>query len=168
MFYILIATASLLLCYQFGDWRNWQNYYSTILFFILSSVACTLLTYNHTLWLYQAAIINHTFTDLFIAITVYPATVMLFLPHLPRKTTKLIAYIFMFVAIYTIGEYFAVKFGYFTYHNGWSILSSFIFNCLMFPILILHYKRPIYAWIIVLVSPHILFFIMNIPYNSIK
>lgn len=168
MFYILLAIISICACYKFGDWRNWKNYYPTILFFILSNVACMLLTSNHPLWLYESKILNHTFCDLFVCITIYPSTVMIFLPHLPSKITKIFLHISIYVAIYIIAEFIAVKLGYFSYQNGWNIWCSLIFNYIMFPILILHYKKPIYAWIIALISPHILFFIMKIPYTNIK
>ncbi|MBC8062895.1 MAG: hypothetical protein H7Y18_19875 [Clostridiaceae bacterium] len=168
MYLILLATLSIIICYKLGDWRNWKIYYPTILFFILSSVVCILLTYDHPLWLYESSIINHTFTDLFISITVYPCTIMMFIPHLPKEIRKIILHIFIYVIVYTVPEFIAVKIGYFTYHNGWSIWHTLIFNAIMFPIIILHHKKPIYAWIVALISPHILFFIMKIPYNSIR
>ena len=168
MFLIFISVASIIICYKLGDWRNWRRYYPTILFFILSSIACAFLTYNHPLWLYHSTVINHTFTDLFITITVYPCTVMMFISHLPNKITKIILHISIYVAAYTIGEFIAVKLGYFTYQNGWNIWYTLIFNYLMFPMLILHYKKPIYAWIIAIVSPHILFFILKIPYSVMR
>jgi hypothetical protein len=168
MFHIILAVASIFLCYKFGDWRNWRNYYPTILFFILSNVVCILLTYNHPLWFYESEILNRTFCDLLICITVYPSTVMLFIPHFPKKMTKIIIHISYYVVIYTITELIGMKLGYFTHHNGWNIWCTVIFNYLMFPILMLHYKKPIYAWIIALISPHILFLLMKIPYNSIR
>jgi len=168
MYYILLAVVSIVMCYKLGDWKNWRNYYSTILFFILSSVVCIILTYNHPLWLYHPSVINHTFTDLFISITVYPCTIMMFIPHLPSKITKVILHISSYVAVYTVPEFVAVKLGYFSYYNGWNIWCTLIFNFIMFPMLILHYKKPLYAWGIALISPHILFFIMKIPYSSIK
>ena len=168
MYFIFLAIVSIIICYKFGDWRNWKNYYSTILFFILSNVACILLVYNNPLWLYESKIINRTFTDLFICITVYPSTVMIFIPNFPKKITKIIAHISFYVAIYTIAELIGVKLGYFTYYNGWNIWYSLIFNSILFPILALHYKKPLYAWSIALISPHILFFIMKIPYNIIR
>jgi len=58
--------------------------------------------------------------------------------------------------------------GYFTHHNGWNIWFSLIFNYILFSVLYLHYKKPLYAWGIALISPHILFFIMKIPYSSIE
>lgn len=168
MYHILLAVISIFICYKFGDWRNWKNYYPTILFFILSSVGCIVLTYNHPLWLYQSSLINHTFIDLFISITVYPCTIMVFIPYLPSKISKIIIHISIYVAIYTIPEFISVKLGYFSYYNGWNIWCTLIFNYIMFPILILHYKNPIYAWIIGLISPFIFFYIMKIPYSSIR
>jgi len=168
MYHIFLAIVSILICYKFGDWKNWKIYYPTILFFILSNVVCILLTYNHTLWLYESTILNHSFSDLLICITVYPSTIMLFIPHFPSKITKAILHICIYVAVYSIPEFIALKLGYFTYQNGWTIWCTLIFNFIMFPILILHYKKPIYAWAIALISPHILFFLMKIPYNSIR
>jgi len=168
MYLIILSIVSIFICYKLGDWRNWKIYYSTILFFILSSVTCIILTYNHPLWLYQSSVINHTFTDLFISITVYPCTIMMFIPHLPSKTIKIILHISIYVAIYTIPEFIAVKLGYFTYYNGWNIWCTLIFNSIMFPMLLLHYKKPVYAWVVALISPHILFFIMKIPYSSMR
>ena len=93
---------------------------------------------------------------------------MLFIPNLPKKITKVIVHISFYVAIYTIAELIGVKLGYFTYHNGWNIWYSLIFNYILFPILALHYKKPLYAWSIALISPHILFFILKIPYSIIR
>lgn len=168
MFHILLAVVALLICYKYGDWKNWENYYPTILFFILSNVVCILLTYNHPLWFYESNILNRTFNDLLICITVYPSTVMTFIPNFPKKFIKRMAHIAYYVSIYTIVEFIAVKLGCFTYHNGWSIWHSALFNLTMFPILYLHYKKPLYVWAIALISPHILFFIMKIPYSSIR
>ena len=168
MYHILIGAISILICYKFGDWRNWKNYYPTILFFILSSVLCTLLTYNHILWEYESRLMNHTFCNLLICITVYPSTVMIFIPYFPKKIIKIIPYISIYAVVYIIGEFISVKLGYFTYHNGWNIWGSIIFDFLMFPLLILHYKKPIYGWILVLIGSNILFFIMKIPYNNIR
>ena len=168
MYIIFLSLISIYLCYKFGDWENWEKYYPTILFFILSSVCCAFLTYNHPLWLYPPTIINRTFTDLFISITVYPCTIMMFIPHLPKKMSKIFFHISYYVAIYTIPEFIAVKLGLFIYNNGWDIWHTLIFNYIMFPILILHYKKPFYAWFIALVSPHILFYILKIPYSIIR
>jgi hypothetical protein len=168
MYFILLAIISIIICYKFGDWRNWKNYYPTILFFILSNVTCILLIYNNPLWLYEPKIISSTFSDLFICITVYPSTVMLFIPHLPSKKSKIILHISIYVAIYTLAELIGMKIGYFTHLNGWNIWYSLILNYLLFIMLIIHQKKPIYAWSIALLSPHILFFLMKIPYNCIR
>jgi hypothetical protein len=168
MYLIFLALLSIYICYKLGDWKNWRKYYSTTLFFILSSVVCIVLTYDHPLWLYKSSILNHSFTDLFISITVYPSTIMMFIPHFPKKITKIIIHIATYAVAYTVPELIAVKLGYFTYYNGWNIWYTFIFNCIMFPMLILHYNKPLYAWFFALISPHILFFILKIPYSVIR
>lgn len=168
MYYILIAAGSLYLCYKYGDWRNWMTYYPTILFFMLSNVVCAYLIFNHPLWFYESSILNRTFCDLFICITVYPSTIMVFIPHFPKKIIPGIIHISYYVWLYVIVEFIAVKLGYFSYHNGWNIACTIVFNYIMFSILMLHHKKPLYAWMIALVCPHILFFLMKIPYSSIR
>lgn len=168
MFHIFIAIVAISLCYRYGDWKNWKNYYPTILFFILSSILCAFFTYNHPLWLYESKGLNHTFWDLFICITVYPSTIMMFIPHLPSKKAKKVFHIALYVAIYTITELVANKLGYFSYHNGWNIWCSLIFNSVMFPILAIHYEKPIYGWIFAFILFFGLLFIMKIPYSCIR
>lgn len=168
MYLIFLSVISILLCYKLGDFRNWKKYYSTTLFFILSNAVCIVLTSNHPLWLYQPVVINQTFTDLLISITVFPSTVMMFIPHLPKEKAKIILHISLYAAVYAITEFFAVKLGSFTYHNGWNIWCTIIFNFLMFPILMLHYKKPLYAWLIALIAPHVLLFIFKIPYSDTR
>jgi hypothetical protein len=168
MYIILLALISILLCYKLGDWRNWKKYYPTTLFFILSNAVCIDLTCNHPLWLYKPTVINETFTDLFISITAYPSTVMMFIPHFPKEKIKILLHISLYAAVYTAAEFMAVKLGSFTYHNGWNIWCTVIFNFLLFPILMLHYKKPLCAWLIALIAPHVLFFIFKIPYSVVK
>ena len=168
MYLVFLAVVSIIICYKLGDWRNWREYYSTILFFILSNAVCILLTYNHSLWLYNSEILNHTFSDLFICITIYPSVVMLFIPRFPKKIMRIITHISFYVLIFTIAELIGIKFGYFNHYNGWNIWFTIIFNYILFLILYLHYRKPLYAWIIALMSPHILFFLLKISYISIK
>lgn len=66
MYIIFLSLISILICYKLGDWKNWEKYYSTILFFILSSVTCVILTYNHPLWMtYQSTSAALVLFDLF-------------------------------------------------------------------------------------------------------
>jgi len=168
MFHIFISLISIFICYKFGDWRNWHKYYPTILFFILSNTVYILLTYNHPLWQYEWALLPKIFSDLLICITVYPSTIMVFFSHFPKKLKRIIPYITFYVAVYTIVEFISINLGYFSYHNGWNIWNSVIFNYLMFPLLILHYKNPLYAWMVAFISPHLLFFLLKIPYSCIR
>ena len=168
MYLIFLSVSSIVICYKLGDWRNWKKYYSTILFFTLTSVIFTVLTYNHPLWSYKSVVINHTFTDLFMCITIYPSTIMMFIPHLPSKTTKKALHVSIYVTLYTIAEFIAKNLGYFTHYNGWNIWCSLIFNYIMFSVLILHYKNPIYGCVLVLIGYNIILLIMKVPYNSIR
>ena len=145
-YYIIMIVMSFLICYKWGDWRNWENYYSTILFFILGDSIYGLLFRNTLLWTYEFPLLNHTLISLIIGFTVFPATVMVFIPLYPKGLVKQAAYILICTFVYSLGEYIAYKIGAFSYYNGWNLYYSVIFCLIMFPLLYLHYKKPLWAW----------------------
>jgi hypothetical protein len=148
LIYIVELIIAVLLCYKYGDWKNWRKYHSTILFFIIGDLTYNFFTYNKPLWTYVTAFTNHTIICLIIAIILFPCTVLIYIPHYPKLIVNRILYNLIWVSIYTIMEIIWFMFGNFRYTNGWNIHCSFIFNCVLFPLLFLHYKKPILAYII--------------------
>jgi len=60
-------------------------------------------------------------------------------------------------------EFISYITGAFSYHNNWNIGYSIIFNCLMFPILILHYKKPLLAFLVCSILAFLLMAFFEIP-----
>ena len=76
---------------------------------------------------------------------------------------------FLFCAfVYTAVEWLSYILGFFTYHNGWSIYLSFGFNCIMFPLLLLHYKKPHLAWLASIILAYLMKYFFNLPFFILK
>ena len=66
MFLLILVVVSLTIAWKYGDWRHWELYYSTSLYWIIGDITCSYLTYNMPLWSYHSAYLSHTFIDLLI------------------------------------------------------------------------------------------------------
>lgn len=167
--YQIIVTVIMLICaWKFGDWRNWKSYYPTMLFFALGDIICGLLTYNYPLWEFESPLLKTTLSDLLISLVFFPATLLIYLYHFPKGLKKQVLYILFWVVIYTITEGLSHIFGFFSYHNGWNIWWSILFNLIMFPILQLHHKKPHWALIISFLIAIVVLTHFNVPFNSMK
>ena len=65
----------------------------------------------------------------------------------------------MWIAIYMFIEVVDLVTGIIKYNHGWNIWWSLFHNSIMFPLIILHYKKPITTWILTFIF---LFVIINI------
>jgi uncharacterized membrane protein YoaK (UPF0700 family) len=131
-----IATSLIfgLIALKYGDWRNWQKYYSTILFFMMGNYIYCLFACHYALWSYESPLLGKTLSQLFVTLSLYPATTLLYLPFFPKKKLiKQIFYIFLWVLIYSTIEKVSYLIGFFSYAHGWSFGWSVLFNCLCFP-----------------------------------
>nr|WP_295970302.1 CBO0543 family protein [uncultured Bacillus sp.] len=139
----------LFILWRFGEWKNYKTYYPTILFMIIGDLLYNLFTSQTPTWSYNPDFIcrNHTLVNLWVMMTTYPATVLIFLPHYPERRSKQILYIFLWSVLYglieTIGIYLV---GNISHHNGWNMWWSMAFNIVLFTMLPIHHKRPLLAW----------------------
>ena len=146
MIFILLCL-SVFVTWKWGDWRHWKEYYPTILYMILADLAYVILFFDKPLWQYESPIFTSNFVESLIAFVIFPCTCLLFLPiYLKVSKIKGLVFILFWVLLYTSVEFLSMRLGYFSYHYGWNIYWSFGFNCLMFPLLILHYKKPLWVW----------------------
>jgi hypothetical protein len=146
---IVFGIIFLLVGWKFGDWKNLKKYYPTILFFIIGDLLYNILTDNHPLWNYNKDWIlsNHTLANLWIMITVYPATVITYLYHFPGRKIKQIFYILLWVILFFVWEFLDLHvFGLINHSNGWNMWWSLLFDIILFIMLPIHHKRPFVAW----------------------
>jgi hypothetical protein len=146
MSFALIGIAGILICWKWGDWRHWSLYYPTILYLLIGDLVSDYLLCSHPLFGFGEFIEQYAVLDVCVMLLLYPATVILFLSFYPEPQGKQALYILMWVAIYTAAEWIASKTGGFCYHDGWTIWYSLVFNMVMFPLLRLHYKKPLWVW----------------------
>jgi len=167
-YHVITSIIFLISAWKWGDWKNWRQYYPTILFFILGNFTHNLLTYNYPLWEYESPFLKKTLSDILVSFVLFPSTILLYLPHFPKKLKKQIIYVLFWVAIYTILEMVSHYLGFFSYHNGWNIGWSILFDCLMFPLLWLHHKNPLWVWPIGFIVSIALLVIFKVPLSSMK
>lgn len=166
--HIIVSLLFLIAALKWGDLKNWKSYYPTILYFAIGDLGYNFLTHDNPLWIYESTIFSHTFSDLLVVTIVFPSFVLLFLPYYPDEFVKQISYIVIWVFITSTLEYISYSLGYFSYHNGWSIWWSVVHNCIAFPLLRLHYKKPLWVWPISLAIAIGTLLLFDLPLRILK
>ncbi|MBT2641334.1 hypothetical protein J7I80_03705 [Bacillus sp. ISL-41] len=169
--YLAIAVAVILiLAYFLVDWKRWENFYPTIQFYIICNLMYNFLFYNHTLWAYKpkSPWLNHTFIDLAFSLIIIPIVLMIYLNHIPKMPKNTLFYLAVWVTAFTVVEYFFQRTGMFIYDNGWGIIHSAIFNVIMFSVLGIHYKRPLYGILLSIPIIAILLFFHHPSFGDLK
>jgi hypothetical protein len=143
MFHIVFTILCVLAAWKWGDRHNWKLYYPTILFVISGHYIYEFISYNKPLWLFESRLLGHTLSSMLIAFIVYPSLTIIYLPHFPKKILRMFFYISAWVLFISTTEYVSFFLGYFSYHNGWNIWWSLLFNTIWFPMVRLHHEKPI-------------------------
>lgn len=165
---IIVTVIMILIAWKWGDWRNWKQYHSTMLFYIVVAFLYSLLTYNYPLWEFESPLLKTTLSDVLISCVFAPATILTYLYHYPIGWKKQIPYVLLWAFIYAITEIVSYSLGFFSYHHGWNIWWSALFDCAMFPILYLHFKRPLWAIAIVIFCAIFGLIYWKVPIGSMK
>jgi len=152
MFPIMMGIVTILSAWKWGDWKNWRDYLHTIQYFILGDMLYNLFTWDYSLWTYPHPpnlLPNHLTNNLYIMFTMYPSTLLIFLFQFPKNNVrKQILYILLWIVLWLIFELIMVMNGFCVYSHGWTYGWSIVFVCLMVPMLLLHHKRPMLAYIL--------------------
>jgi len=162
----MIALIWALVTLKWGRWKDWKTYYPTIIFFIAGDFIHEYIAVAKPLWMFApdplfSGVSEHLISSLVIS----PCTVILLFTFYPKfkSWTIKILYLALWALIYASGEYLALKLGYFHYENGWSLAYSILMDCLIFPLLIIHQRKPQIAWMISLIAGIIIVFWFKIP-----
>lgn len=160
---------------KWGDWRNWKEYYPTILFFIGGDLLKNALLHEHLMWEYQEVyfgeniLVGHLAIDLMIMTIVYPSTILIYLGHFPRTLMKQLLWISLWVCIYSGVEYINLRYlNLINHHRGWTIAWSIIFNVIMFVMFRIHFKKPLLAWGLSFAWLLFLWNWFDVPYDLLK
>lgn len=158
---ILFFTAVLI----FKDYKNWKQYYDTILFINVGELTYEFLFSNKLLWCIKSPNMSVKILVLIWLFITYPCTVLMFLSHYPKQKSFLrkIVYMFTWIILYIIMEYILYINKEIVYHNGWNFLLSCIFNLFLFPVLLLHHFKPLLSIILCSLLAIIVMFIFKVP-----
>ncbi|ERI94204.1 hypothetical protein HMPREF1982_01216 [Clostridiales bacterium oral taxon 876 str. F0540] len=154
--------------YKWGDWRNFQKYYPTMLFFVLGNLTHAVIFYNFPQWFYVSSFLPHNLINIIAAFTIFPSTILLFSPYFPEKLSNKVLYILKWVTLYTLVELFFYSIGLVIYLHKWNIFWSTLHNLYQFPILKLHETKPLLAWSFCAVIFAVIILIFKLPLSSIK
>lgn len=149
MFFIVLAISFVLATWAWGDWRNWQQYHATSLFFLFGNSLYFAFTYKQPLWRHQPLPPIDSFIGVELLVMVcFACTPIIYLGRWPKGFKKSLLWIAMWVLLYFSIESFLLFIGGIKHDHGWTLFNSFCFNIMMFLMFRLHYKRPILAYLI--------------------
>jgi len=113
MIHLLIKLFFLLALVFWGDWKNWQKYYPTILFLIIGDLLYNLMFYSYPMWSFHYGPNPLEYPEIFIVFAMllitYPATVLIYLGRFPLSRMKGSLWVFAWVVLFTAIEIFDMK-----------------------------------------------------------
>lgn len=158
---------------KWGDLKNWKAYYPTFLFLMVGDLVYQFLFYKYSMWEYVPVgsdkhWAKHTHIAFLIMLLKYPATIVIFLGHIPKVPWKRLVYILLWTLGYVVNEYLDLKIGLMVHKHGWNLGWSTLFSFIMFTVLGIHYKNPLLAWIISALFATFLWNIFGIQQSILK
>ncbi len=161
---IFFAIAS----FKWADWSSIKKYYPTILFFIICNLIHVIIYRNSPQWTFeplgpiQNILYDDTVINLALSFTAFPCCIMLYLSNYPKGKKQFI-YILLWVLLFSSIELVMLKYRGITYHNGWNLKLSFLFDILIFSLLRIHYICPIKAWLLAVVFSFLIMCFSGFP-----
>jgi hypothetical protein len=142
-----------LISLKLGKWKSWQQYYPTVMFMLVGNLLYSFLFNEYPLWRFE-----HTFEekilptrmsiDLLKTFTSFPILAFIYLSLFPeeRNFKKYVIHILTWTLLFFAIEFVSKFLGMISYHHGWNMWWSVVFDFTMFTLLAIHYKHPILAW----------------------
>lgn len=165
MSFMLFGIIIIIICWKWGNWRKWKEYYPTMLYFIIGNFAYIVLTQMKPLWSFGKTVAHYPIFNILMMLCLYPSTTILYFTFYPSPPSvkKQVLYILLWVSIYSVIEFLSYITGGFLYENGWNLCYSILFNLVIFPLLRLHLKRPLLTWIFSAALGTIIMYWFKIP-----
>jgi hypothetical protein len=139
----------ILCAWKWADWSRFREFGASVYVVIIGDFLYNILTEDHHLWIFLSPTFHfsHHFIQVMITLSATPFAIMLFLSHYPEKKSilKQVLYLALWAGIFSFHEWLADLLGVFKYNNGWNMWWSVAINCVCFPFVILHQKRPALA-----------------------
>jgi hypothetical protein len=145
--HLVIVIFTLFAAWRWGDWRNWQRYHPTMIYIAMGNLLYNFVYANHYLWqLKPDFLLNHMVGEIVYTFITIPLTGLIFLSGYPKNITGQILHNLKFIAIYILIEAVLQYYGRIVYNYGWNIWWSSAWDFMMFPMWVLHHKKPLIAY----------------------
>jgi hypothetical protein len=166
--HLILALVSVIAVWYRGDYRNWRKYYTTMQFIAIGNLTYNFLCASHWLWRLSPDAIkwfNHTLLEMSYTFITFPATALMFLSRYPEGQGKwrIFRHYAFWIVLYVAAEIILLFKDSILYKYGWSLLWSAAFDCIMFPFLRLHHKRPLLTILISVPFTIFLLWLFDIP-----
>ncbi|AFC33217.1 hypothetical protein PM3016_6602 [Paenibacillus mucilaginosus 3016] len=142
---VLYSLLWILAAFRWAD-RNWERYYPTLLFSVIGNCLYELLCYRYPLWQMEPNGLPAAMIPILLLILIgMPLSTWVYLSLYPSGGGWLAQarHILAFTAVFILLEFVSVKCGSITYHNGWHLGWSLLFNIFMFIMLRIHFLKPL-------------------------
>jgi hypothetical protein len=162
---IVLSVLGILGSWRWGDWKNFDKYYPTLLYVTVGNLIYKVFALNQFhLWLkVDGELFNSEITYfIFLFLVMIPMT-FIFLSKFPKTKGKSILYVLGWIFLFIFLEWVGVKYLHSIKHcNGWNIWWSLLFDTVMFPMLRLHFVN--YKLALLLSIPCTLFMLIRFNY----
>lgn len=136
--------------WRYGDWKNWRKYHDTMLYIIMGNLLYYFLYHDHILWHFQPDFLftSHFLIELLYTFIILPGSALILLTDYPIAIRRQALRIGKFILIFVTMEWIFYINELIHHENGWNMWWSLGWNSMMFPMLVLHHKKPLAAYII--------------------
>ncbi|WP_426452042.1 CBO0543 family protein [Paenibacillus sp. S-38] len=154
-----------LVCFLWAKgWKAAPRFHSTVLYMISANVLYFVFTTNYLLWAFVPDVpLYPIFNELLYTLIVFPCSVVLFLKGCPEEKGLPVWHYLKWVAFFAVPEALYAYTGHIAYGHGWSWGWSAAFDLMMFPMLWLHSRRPVLAYILSVGITTLLLYLFRVP-----
>lgn len=163
--HLIISILSFIVASKYGDWKNWEKYYSTILYLIIGDLIYNVIFVNvKPLWMHKSYLMGHTLTNLLLWMPIiYTSIVLLYIPHFPKVFIRQIFYVLAWLLSLILLEVVLRYFKSIEYYNNWNIIWSSVHWLYLILFLKVHYHKPFLAWILSFAICAVMTIIFKVP-----
>lgn len=150
--HLFLAIISIIAVIIRRDYYNWKTFYPTMQYIAIGNLTYNFLCASHWLWQLSPDIkwFNHSILEMSYTFITFPLTALMFLSRYPegKGAFRLFRHYLFWIGLYVGFEVILIATDTIIYKYGWGLWWSALFDCIMFPFLRLHYKKPLLTLII--------------------
>lgn len=164
--HVFLAIFTILILWLRGDYKHWQKYHTTMLYYAVGNLAYNFICANYLLWrLNPDFLSNHSQTEMLYTFIVFPATALMFLARYPNTWKRKLLHYATWISLYLSLELVFIWLGKIEYQYGWNFWWSVFLVIIMFPMFRLHHTRPLLTYILSVPITIFLMYVFDVPFD---